>query len=238
MAVQSTNNGGSLPVAIEGLRHFYGDGEGRKEILRGVSLSLEPGEVVILAGPSGSGKSTLLTLVGALRAVQSGSVRLFGTELRGASEQKRETLRRRIGFIFQSHNLLPFIPALDNVVIGLEHVSDITGQARRDRAARLLAAVGLSDQQTQMPATLSGGQKQRVAIARALAHDPDLILADEPTASLDRTTGHEIVALMRQLAKQRRCPVLLVTHDHRIYDVADRIVEIEDGQLVAGKRGV
>ena len=226
------------PVEISDLRHFYGDGAGRKEILRGVALTMEPGEVVILAGPSGSGKSTLLTLIGALRAVQEGSVRVLGEELRGASERARETVRRRIGFVFQSHNLLPFISARQNVELALGHTGEMGHGEREARAEELLEAVGLREQAGQMPATLSGGQKQRVAIARALAHDPQLILADEPTASLDKTSGHDAVSLMRKLANDRGCPVLLVTHDYRIYDVADRIVEIEDGQIVASREPV
>ncbi|MCK6553032.1 ATP-binding cassette domain-containing protein [Candidatus Binatia bacterium] len=218
-------------VAIDRVSHSYGDGVGRKRILHDVCLEIPPGEIVLLTGPSGAGKSTLLTLVGGLRSVQEGSVRVFGHELRGASEELRLTVRRRIGYIFQDHNLLPFLSARRNVEMALHLDPDAAGTEIKERAKTMLSAVGLEPEMEREPAALSGGQKQRVAIARALVHGPNLVLADEPTAALDRVSGHQCVDLMRTLAKQQRCSILLVTHDSRIHDIADRVLRIEDGQI-------
>lgn len=216
-------------VSISGLDHHYGDGQGRKQILHGVALDVLPGEIVLLMGPSGSGKSTLLTLVGALRSVQLGSLRVFGRELRGSTAAEQYDVRRRIGYIFQEHNLLPFLTARQNVEMALgvgEAAPDVPALART-----VLESVGLGAFTETYPATLSGGEKHRVAIARALVHRPNLVLADEPTAALDRESGHQCVELMRRLAKEQGCPILLVTHDGRIRDIADRILRIEDGRL-------
>lgn len=218
-------------VSIANVSHFYGDGVGRKQILCDVFLEIPPGEIVLLTGPSGAGKSTLLTLVGGLRSVQEGSVRVFGQELRGASEEMRLAVRRRIGYIFQDHNLLPFLSARRNVEMALHLESRGASQDIHARAGAMLGAVGLAAEVEREPGALSGGQKQRVAIARALAHEPDLVLADEPTAALDRVSGHHCVELMRTLAKERGCSILLVTHDSRIHDIADRVLRIEDGQI-------
>jgi putative ABC transport system ATP-binding protein len=219
-------------VSIAGVNHFYGDGSGRKQILHEIFLDIHPGEIVLLTGPSGSGKSTLLTLVGALRAVQDGALRVFGHELREASVDLQRAVRRRVGYIFQEHNLLPFLSARRNVELAL-HLEAAAVEANFERRAReVLAAVGLTPEADREPATLSGGQKQRVAIARALVHRPQLVLADEPTAALDRESGQQCVQLMRRLAKDQGCPILLVTHDGRIYDIADRILRIEDGRLL------
>ena len=221
------------PVQIAGLTYAYGGGTLRREVLRDVELRVAPGEIVILTGPSGSGKTTLLTLAGALRAVQSGSCRVLGRELAGAREGERVALRRRIGFIFQNHNLLGFLTARQNVAMALELDGDTTEAGRLERAGRILAAVGLEEHADKLPAHLSGGQRQRVAVARALVGRPGLILADEPTAALDRASGQEVVHLLRDLARSRGTAILLVTHDPRILDVADRIVTMEDGRVVA-----
>jgi putative ABC transport system ATP-binding protein len=218
-----------LVVSIAGLDHHYGDGKGRKQILHGVGLDIPPGEMVLLMGPSGSGKSTLLTLVGALRAVQQGSLRVFDRELRGSTAAARYEVRRGIGYIFQEHNLLPFLTAGQNVEMALGVGEPVRDPAERARA--VLAAVGLGASVDTYPTTLSEGEKQRVAIARALVHRPRLVLADEPTAALDRKSGRQCVELMRRLAKEQGCPILLVTHDGRIRDIADRILRIEDGRL-------
>ncbi len=220
------------PVELRNITFAYGEGALRREVLRDVSLSITPGEIVLLTGPSGSGKTTLLTLIGALRAMQEGSARVLGQELSGARESDRVALRGRIGFIFQNHNLLGFLTARQNVAMSLELHGGMEEAARLTRAGEMLAAVGLADHAEKRPSQLSGGQRQRVAVARALAGEPGLILADEPTAALDKVSGQEVVRLLRDLAKTRGVPILLVTHDPRILDIADRIVAMEDGRIV------
>jgi len=221
----------AAPIALTGVSFSYEKGEHAKPVLRDVDLTVDPGEIVLLTGPSGSGKTTLLTLIGALRAMQTGSCVVLGRELMGAREKALVELRRRIGFIFQSHNLLGFLTARQNVAMALELDMTTTEQSRLERASALLEAVGLTDRADATPAQLSGGQRQRVAVARALAGDPGLILADEPTAALDKQSGLEVVTLLRGLAKDRGVPILLVTHDPRILDIADRIVAMEDGKI-------
>jgi putative ABC transport system ATP-binding protein len=222
----------SLPIiALDRVNFAFGKGHLRKQILFDVTTTIEPGEVVIMTGPSGSGKTTLLTLIGALRSAQDGSLKVLDQELRGASEGRLVALRRNIGYIFQAHNLLKSLTAVQNVVMSLElHQGLDAGQAR-SMAEQMLTAVGLSDHLTYYPDQLSGGQKQRVAIARALASNPKLILADEPTAALDKQSGRDVVEIMRRLAKERGSAVVLVTHDNRILDVADRLIHMEDGHL-------
>jgi putative ABC transport system ATP-binding protein len=221
-------------VRLAGLRHSYGTGAMSRQVLIDISLSVAAGEVVLLTGPSGCGKTTLLTLIGALRQVQEGSVQVFGEELRGASAAARLRLRRRIGMIIQGHNLLRCLSAEQNVQMGADLLEGLSYRARRDRSREWLRAVGLDDHLAKLPHDLSGGQKQRVAIARALAARPQLLLADEPTASLDSRTGREVVELLKGLAKDQGCGVLMVTHDPRILDVADRLVQMEDGRLSQG----
>jgi len=220
------------PVELRAITFAYGEGELRRAVLREVDLSVAPGEIVLMTGPSGSGKTTLLTLIGALRAMQEGSARVLGQELAGASESDRVRLRGRIGFIFQNHNLLGFLTARQNVAMSLELHGGMDEAARLGRAGEMLAAVGLADHAEKRPSQLSGGQRQRVAVARALAGEPGLILADEPTAALDKGSGQEVVRLLRDLAKTRGVPILLVTHDPRILDIADRIVAMEDGRIM------
>ncbi|MDQ1077690.1 ATP-binding cassette domain-containing protein [Pseudoroseomonas cervicalis] len=224
--------GGEPPVALDGVSYAYGSGELRRPVLREVDLRVAPGEIVLLTGPSGSGKTTLLTLVGALRAMQQGSARVLGQELAGATERQRVTLRRRIGFIFQAHNLLGFLTARQNVAMALEMAAELPEAERLDRADAMLEAVGLAEHRHKPPAQLSGGQRQRVAVARALVGAPGLILADEPTAALDKASGQEVVQLMRDLARRRSVAILLVTHDPRILDIADRVVSMEDGRVM------
>ena len=225
------------PIELDGVCYAYGSGELARPVLRDVRLSVRPGEIVLLTGPSGSGKTTLLTLIGALRAMQAGRCTVLGQELMGANEAARVALRRRIGFIFQNHNLLGFLTARQNVAMALE-LQPATDEAERmERAGAMLAAVGLGDRADAMPSKLSGGQRQRVAVARALAGGPGLVLADEATAALDRRTGHDVMVLLRDLAKQRGVAVLMVTHDPRILDIADRVVGIEDGRVVEGLAG-
>jgi putative ABC transport system ATP-binding protein len=218
-------------VQVEDLNHWFGSGSMRRHVLQGIHLTIAPGEVVLLTGPSGCGKTTLLTLIGALRQVQEGSVKLFGDELLGADRLARQRLRQRIGMIFQGHNLLRCLTAEQNVQMGADLLGGLSYRARRARAREWLRAVGLGDHLGKLPHDLSGGQKQRVAIARALAAQPTLLLADEPTAALDSRSGREVVELLRRLARDQTCAVLMVTHDPRILDVADRIVQMEDGRL-------
>jgi putative ABC transport system ATP-binding protein len=218
-------------IQIQNLNHSYGKGILKKPVLTEINLTIQPGEIVLLTGPSGSGKTTLLTLMGALRSLQEGSLQLFGQELRGACKSKLIKIRSQIGFIFQAHNLLKSLKAWENVNMALK-LHAMSGYERHTRVLAMLKAVGLEDRTHYYPENLSGGQKQRVAIARALVSQPQLILADEPTAALDSKTGRDVVNLMQSLAKEQNCAILLVTHDNRILDIADRILHMEDGYLV------
>lgn len=219
------------PVIVsKDLRHSYGEGELRTQILHGLDFAVHAGEVTLLVGPSGSGKSTLLTLIGALRSVEAGSLQVLGQELKGATEAARVQIRRRIGFIFQSHNLVASLTVLQNVQLLLQ-LTEPNPRHRQERARNLLDAVGLSHRLNHYPEELSGGQRQRVAIARALAAEPELVLADEPTASLDSQSGQDVVELLGDLCRRRGSAVLLVTHDLRLLKDADRIWRIEDGRV-------
>jgi putative ABC transport system ATP-binding protein len=223
---------GKAVVKIERLNHYFGKGSLRKQVLQNISLQVNQGELVIMTGPSGSGKTTLLTLMGGLRSPQEGSLTVLGEELRGASKGKVTKLRRNIGYIFQAHNLLKSLTALQNVEMAGQ-VHNMSNREVRQRASLMLDAVGLSDRKKYYPDSLSGGQKQRVAIARALMSHPKLVLADEPTAALDSKSGREVVTIMQRLAREQGTTILMVTHDNRILDVADRIVNMEDGCLAA-----
>lgn len=221
----------AAPIRIESLNHAYGKGSLRRQILFDINTEIPAGDIVIVTGPSGSGKTTLLTLVGALRSAQEGSVKVLGEELRGARPATLEKVRRQIGFIFQQHNLLGALTAQQNVELGLRQHRSVPRSRVGHRAREMLAAVGLGDRIHHKPEQLSGGQRQRVAIARALVSQPGILLADEPTASLDKQSGREIVDRMKVLAKEHGTTILLVTHDNRILDIADRIVHLEDGRL-------
>ncbi|MEP0855720.1 DevA family ABC transporter ATP-binding protein [Trichocoleus sp. DQ-U1] len=219
-------------VAIKNLNYYFGKGSLRKQILFDINLEMQPGEITIMTGPSGSGKTTLLTLMGSLRSPQEGSLKVLGQELIGASKSQMVQVRRHIGYIFQAHNLLKCLTARQNVQMSVELHRDIPSQEAATRSAAMLEAVGLGDRINYYPENLSGGQKQRVAIARALVSHPKLVLADEPTAALDSKSGRDVVELMQRLAKEQECTILMVTHDNRILDVADRIIHMEDGRLV------
>lgn len=218
-------------ISAHNLNHYFGQGKLRKPALFDINLDIDPGEIVILTGPSGSGKTTLLTLMGGLRSAQEGSLTILGQEMQGASKQKMMQVRRQIGYIFQAHNLLTFLTAKQNVRMSLELHDRYLEQDMGGISADILKAVGLGQRIDYYADGLSGGQKQRVAIARALVIRPKIILADEPTAALDKKSGRDVVEMMRHLAKQQGCTILLVTHDNRILDIADRIVYMEDGRL-------
>lgn len=218
-------------VSGRGICHSFGEGELKKQILFDVAVDIYPGEVVLLTGPSGSGKTTLLTLIAGLRDVQQGQLFVLGHELHGATRDELVDVRRKIGFIFQAHNLLPFLSVRQNVELVFELHKQVSVDEATDRAAKMLQLVGLGDRLDYMPEKLSGGQKQRVAVARALVAGPQLILADEPTAALDGKSGRAVVDLLQSLAREQGCPVLMVTHDSRVLDVADRVIHMEDGRI-------
>jgi putative ABC transport system ATP-binding protein len=221
----------SIAISVQDLDHYFGQGQLKKQVLFDINLEIEAGEIVIMTGPSGSGKTTLLTLVGGLRSAQSGSLQILGQELAAASAQQLTQARKQHGYIFQAHNLHSSLTALENVRMGLELHPQFTTTEMNQRAAAMLEQVGLAERIHYYPDDLSGGQKQRVAIARALVSHPKLVLADEPTAALDSKSGRDVVSLMQTLAKEQGCTILIVTHDNRILDVADRIVHMEDGVL-------
>jgi len=220
-------------IQLERVSHYYDAGGTRQQVLFDISATIAAGEIVLLTGPSGSGKSTLLTLIGALRSTQSGRLRVLGQELCHASPETLIRVRKQIGYIFQGHNLLDCLTVRENVEVALAVHGRNQRREARHRAAEMLEAVGLSAFLHRYPRQLSGGQQQRVAIARALAGRPRIILADEPTASLDSATGGEVATRIRELARQEGCAAIVVTHDHRILQIADRVVPIEDGRLGA-----
>ena len=225
-------------IAIKNLNHYYGKVALRKQILFDINLEIYPGEIVIMTGPSGSGKTTLLSLIGGLRSVQQGSLKFLDVEMSGASQNQLVKIRRNIGYIFQAHNLLGFLSARQNVQMAVELSDHVTPHEAISKSEAMLSAVGLKDKVSYYPESLSGGQKQRIAIARALVNNPPLVLADEPTAALDKQSGRDVVQIMQSLAKEQGTSILLVTHDNRILDIADRIVEMEDGLLARDSQTV
>lgn len=222
---------GDRVIDVRALTYSYGAGELARPVLKSVDLAIDRGEIVIMTGPSGSGKTTLLTIIGALRAAQEGSVSVFGRELAGADMETLTETRLQTGYIFQQHNLLKSLTAWQNVAMSLELRHGMDEAARRQKAVEMLAGVGLADKVDSYPAQLSGGQRQRVSVARALVAGPRLVLADEPTASLDKASGLDAVNILKKLAREQGATILLVTHDYRILDVADRVVELEDGMI-------
>lgn len=225
----------SYPISVSGLNHYFGTGEARKQAIWDVNLDIKPGSLTILMGPSGSGKTTVLTLMGCLREVQEGHVKLLGHELNGADETTMVRLRRRLGFIFQAHNLHESLTATQNVLMGLQ-VHGAANTAKQLAAAHhILGLVGLSDRVDYLPGNLSGGQKQRVAVARALVSNPEVVFADEPTAALDKTSGRQVVEMLKELGQKRNVTTVMVTHDNRILELADRIITLEEGRVVEDK---
>ncbi len=221
-------------ISVQNLNHYFGKGDLRKQVLSNINLDILPGEIVIMTGPSGSGKTTLLTLMGGLRSAQEGSLKILGQEICGASKQQLTQIRCNIGYIFQAHNLMSFLTAKENVRMSLELHEEYLNSEINAKTIAMLEAVDLGHRANYYPENLSGGQKQRVAIARALIGHPKIVLADEPTAALDKKSGRDVVEIMQKLAKEQGCTILLVTHDNRILDIADRIIYMEDGRLIAG----
>jgi len=224
-------------VVLRGVTKTYAEGGSSAVVaLRGIDLEVNPGELVLLMGPSGSGKTTLLSIMGCILRSTSGSVQIAGREVSGLSEKELPRLRlKNIGFVFQGFNLFPTLTAAENVELMLD-LKGIRGAAARQRAGELLEQVGVGDRSNGFPSDLSGGQKQRVAIARALAGDPQILLADEPTAALDSQIGRSVLAMMRDLAHARDRAVVIVTHDPRLLEFADRIVTMEDGLITSSSR--
>lgn len=218
-------------ISAQNLNHYFGAGNLRKQTLFDINLKVYPSEIVIMTGPSGSGKTTLLTLMGGLRSAQEGNLTILGQEMCRATKQQLTQIRKQIGYIFQAHNLMTFLTAKQNVRMSLELHEKMLNQDLNAKATAILEAVGLGNRTNYYPENLSGGQKQRVAIARALVSHPKIVLADEPTAALDKKSGRDVVEMMQRLVKEQGCTILLVTHDNRILDVADRILYMEDGQL-------
>ena len=221
----------SALIDVRDLNFSFGSGELTQPVLKNVTISINKGEVVLMTGPSGSGKTTLLTIIGGLRQASNGSAKVLNQQLINSTEQVKVKVRQQTGYIFQQHNLLKPLTALQNVSMTLEMHNHMTERERLAQAADMLRAVGLGDRMNYKPEQLSGGQRQRVSIARALVGKPRIVLADEPTASLDKQSGQDAVGILKQLAKELGTTILLVTHDYRILDIADRVVELEDGMI-------
>lgn len=226
------SDGGNLKAIVaQDLGMVYYSGTQRYQALQDINLEVTQGDVQLLMGPSGSGKTTLLSILGGILTPTEGSVFLLGQEITRLSRSKLARFRlHNIGFIFQKGNLFPALTAVENIEVAL-NLKGIRGHAARQEAIGLLEQVGLEAKIKSLPRDLSGGQQQRVAIARALAGNPALIMADEPTAALDSHSGHAVINLLRKLAKERDRTVLIVTHDPRVMDVADRVTYVEDGIL-------
>ena len=218
-------------IEARALSFAFGQGELRRQVLFDLGFEVRSGEIVLLTGPSGSGKTTLLTLIGGLRRVTEGELTVLGRPLHQATTADLTANRRDIGFIFQQHNLLEFLSARQNVELMFQLHPEVPPELVRQKAVEILSLVGLAERLDYHPSRLSGGQRQRVAIARALVTQPRLVLADEPTAALDSVTGRDVVELLQYLARTNGCPILMVTHDNRVLDIADRILQMEDGRL-------
>jgi putative ABC transport system ATP-binding protein len=219
-------------VRVEHVKHHYGEGVSRNQVLFDNCLELDAGQFVIMTGPSGSGKTTLLSLIGALRSVQEGTIQILDRDLTGLARQELVDVRRNLGFIFQAHNLFDSLSAYENVKMALQLGDCPSGEMRR-RGVAMLERLGLGHRVDYKPRSLSGGQRQRVAVARALVNRPKLVLADEPTASLDKESSATVVNLLKELTVNEGCTVMMVTHDNRILELADRIVNMVDGRIIS-----
>lgn len=220
-------------IRVRGLTKTFGEGDMRVEAVLGVDLDLAPGEIVLVMGPSGSGKTTLLSMLGGLLRPSAGTIEIGGVEIASLDEHQLAPFRaRRFGFIFQDFNLLPALTAEENVAVAL-NLGGVRGREARARSEELLRELGLERRRFFSPEQISGGEKQRVAIARAIANRPQVIFADEPTANLDSAHGAETMRLLRRLAKENGATVVIVSHDERLREIADRVLWLEDGRLKA-----
>ena len=222
-------------ISLHNVNHYFGTGDSRKHALKDITLDIYPGQLIICTGPSGSGKTTLLTMLGGLRSCQEGSLNILGEELRGATKENLAKLRLNVGFIFQAHNLMMFLNAKKNVRLSLELHDKYYEEDENmdDLALEMLEKLGMGDRANYFPANLSGGQRQRVAIARALVSRPKILLGDEPTAALDKESGRNVVNLMKELATNEKTTIIMVTHDNKILDAADRIIIVDEGALAS-----
>ncbi|ECP9719994.1 ABC transporter ATP-binding protein [Listeria monocytogenes] len=222
-----------MTLMMKNISKNYQDGEQVIEVLKNVSLEVAQGEFVAIVGPSGAGKSTFLSIAGALLSPTEGEIAIGGTTLNNMSEKALTKVRLdKVGFIFQGANLIPYLNVRDQLLV-IAELSGEKGGAAKERADKLLQELGLKARQNNYPESLSGGEKQRVAIARALMNDPDIILADEPTASLDANRGHKVVQMIADEVKRKNKAAIMVTHDERVLDLVDRVIRIEDGYLKA-----
>ncbi|EAF8530693.1 ABC transporter ATP-binding protein [Listeria monocytogenes] len=222
-----------MTLIMKNISKNYQDGEQVVEVLKNVSLEVAQGEFVAIVGPSGAGKSTFLSIAGALLSPTEGEIAIGGTTLNNMSEKALTKVRLdKVGFIFQGANLIPYLSVRDQLLV-IAELSGEKGSAAKERADKLLQELGLTARQNNYPESLSGGEKQRVAIARALMNDPDIILADEPTASLDANRGHKVVQMIADEVKRKNKAAIMVTHDERVLDLVDRVIRIEDGYLKA-----
>ena len=219
-------------VAVRKLSYQYHSAGLETGVLKEINLSVYAGELVSLVGPSGCGKTTLLTLIGCIKSMQVGSLKIFGKELNGCNNKAILDVRKKIGFIFQAHHLMEFLTASQNIQIAMESQISMSFKQRVRRSAELLDVLGLGNKANAYPSMLSGGQKQRVACARAIACDPQLLLADEPTASLDRATGQALILTLKKIAHERNIAIMMATHDPRVMDLADRLIHIDDGRII------
>ncbi|MBC1368045.1 ABC transporter ATP-binding protein [Listeria innocua] len=222
-----------MTLMMKNISKNYQDGEQVIEVLKNVSLEVAQGEFVAIVGPSGAGKSTFLSIAGALLSPTEGEIAIGGTTLNNMSEKALTKVRLdKVGFIFQGANLIPYLNVRDQLLV-IAELSGEKGRAAKEKADKLLQELGLTARQNNYPESLSGGEKQRVAIARALMNDPDIILADEPTASLDANRGHKVVQMIADEVKRKNKAAIMVTHDERVLDLVDRVIRIEDGYLKA-----